>query len=73
MLFRLCPIAMAAILICQFPIATAVAEDWKGFRGNDGSGIQKQDVALPASWADGKNLLWKTPIDRKSTRLNSSH
>jgi len=62
MLFRLYPIAMAAVLICPLTIATAVGEDWRGFRGNDGSGIQKQDVALPASWADGKNLLWKIDL-----------
>ena len=39
------------ILVCAVHVATASAEDWPRFRGDNGSGIS-DSVAIPSEWTD---------------------
>lgn len=38
----------------------AVAQDWRGFLGNDGSA--KSSDKVPTSWSEKENLLWKLDL-----------
>ena len=40
--------------------AAPARADWPCFRGPDGMGTA--DAALPATWSDTENILWKTPL-----------
>ena len=42
---------------------TVLSTDWRGFRGNDASGVS-EGATLPTSWSVEKkqNILWNTPI-----------
>ena len=54
-------IAAALLLLATIP-ASSFAEDWRGFRGNDGSGISREDVPVPASWSTTENLRWSIDL-----------
>ncbi|MEE2989845.1 MAG: PQQ-binding-like beta-propeller repeat protein [Planctomycetota bacterium] len=54
-------IAAALLLLATTP-ASSFAEDWRGFRGNDGSGISREDVPVPASWSTTENLRWSIDL-----------
>lgn len=53
----------AVLLLASATVsATAVAaDDWKEFRGPNGSGLVL-DAELPTRWSESENILWKTPI-----------
>ena len=51
--------ALALALVC-FASVTVNAQ-WPQFRGPDGNGIAA-NADLPITWAEGKNVRWKTPI-----------
>ena len=38
------------------------AEDWRGFRGSDGSGISRGNASLPVSWSSTDNLSWSIQL-----------
>jgi outer membrane protein assembly factor BamB len=40
--------------------------DWPQFRGPGGLGVSG-DRSLPATWGDGENVLWKTPLPGAGT------
>ncbi|MCB1079488.1 MAG: PQQ-binding-like beta-propeller repeat protein [Verrucomicrobiae bacterium] len=43
--------------------ATALAGDWKGWRGPTGNGIAAEEgPAPPVRWSETENVVWKTPI-----------
>jgi outer membrane protein assembly factor BamB len=51
-----------AVILCAATNGFLAAEDWPGFRGATGMGISSE-AGLPVEWnADGKNVLWKTPL-----------
>lgn len=45
------------IVLAQAPAPT----DWRQFRGHDGAGLASSR-RLPLTWAEGKNITWKTAI-----------
>tara|TARA_Y100000758_G_scaffold231187_1_gene168019 strand:- start:426 stop:1724 length:1299 start_codon:yes stop_codon:yes gene_type:complete len=56
------PIIAAALLLLATAPASSFAEDWRGFRGNDGSGISRENVPVPASWSTTENLRWSIEL-----------
>lgn len=52
---------MGKYLAVLLAFATAQAADWPRFRGPNGSGVTDTSE-LPAQFAPGKNMLWKTPL-----------
>lgn len=46
--------------LCLAPFATR-AEDWPQFRGPNFAGAGQ--AALPATWSNDENLLWKAPLE----------
>ena len=42
--------------------APSFAEDWRGFRGNDGSGISREEVPTPIRWSGSENLRWSIEL-----------
>jgi hypothetical protein len=54
--------AAAAFLL--FIASGLEAQNWPQFRGPDGSGVaDRQDLPLEWSVAEGKNVLWRVPIE----------
>jgi outer membrane protein assembly factor BamB len=45
-------------------VAFALAEDWQQWRGPTGQGIAS-DQAVPTTWSETENIVWKTPIRGK--------
>ncbi|QVL30176.1 PQQ-binding-like beta-propeller repeat protein [Telmatocola sphagniphila] len=41
------------------------AQDWPQFRGPNFSGVSLEKKALPASWSEKENILWKTPLEQR--------
>ena len=56
-------IGSAVLAVLLLAPAVQAQSDWPQFRGPDGSGVAQQ--AVPVSWAEGKNVTWKTPIHGK--------
>jgi outer membrane protein assembly factor BamB len=52
----------ATLLLLATMSSSSFAEDWRGFRGNDGSGISREDVPVPASWSTTENLRWSIEL-----------
>ncbi|MCC6883772.1 MAG: PQQ-binding-like beta-propeller repeat protein [Verrucomicrobiales bacterium] len=52
----------ASFLACGLVCAPLQAQDWPQFRGPDGSGSSAR-TALPATWSDTENILWKAPLE----------
>ena len=51
----------------------AAAEDWPSFRGPTGMGISGE-TGLPLEWsADGKNVLWKSPLPTAAKDAAADH
>jgi len=44
------------------PNPPSSAEDWRGFRGNDGSGISREEVPTPTRWSGTENLRWSIEL-----------
>jgi len=66
-------VGMLAALACSAFVGRAVAEDWPSFRGPTGMGICTE-AGLPLEWgADGKNVLWKTPLLATSREGTADH
>ncbi|HZN33257.1 MAG TPA: hypothetical protein VFB80_05535, partial [Pirellulaceae bacterium] len=62
MLFRFTPHFAAALIALHLLAGRVTAEDWPGFRGPTGMG-QSAEAGFPLEWsADGKNILWKSPL-----------
>jgi outer membrane protein assembly factor BamB len=57
MIFRLV-VAMIALLSLDVAGAT---DNWPGFRGPD-AGVAGDDPALPDTWSETENIVWKAPI-----------
>ncbi len=53
-------LALAALL-ASVSLPYAAANDWVQFRGPGGAGAA--DMALPDSWSDVENVIWKTPLE----------
>src|ERR1035438_591116 len=67
--------ALVAAALCGVPgssDALAREANWPQFRGPGARGITT-NTNLPERWSASENVAWKAEIDRKSTRLNSSH
>ena len=54
---RILPALLAVIVLA----APAASQDWPQFRGPGGQG-HSSESGLPLTWAEGKNVAWKTPI-----------
>lgn len=52
---------ISVFMIATFFSSTAVAEDWRAWRG-DGSGVS-HEVGLPVQWSAQENVAWKVPIE----------
>jgi outer membrane protein assembly factor BamB len=52
----------ATLLLLATMPSSSFAEDWRGFRGNDGSGISREAVPVPASWSTTENLRWSIEL-----------
>lgn len=52
--------SLLALVVGLFA-TTLTAADWPSFRGPTGNGLPS-DEKLPAEWAPGKNVAWKSPI-----------
>ncbi|MFP6648754.1 MAG: PQQ-binding-like beta-propeller repeat protein, partial [Pirellulaceae bacterium] len=52
----------ATLLLLATMSSSSFAEDWRGFRGNDGSGISREDVPVPANWSTTENLRWSIEL-----------
>ena len=52
-----------AFLLLSFllPQAISAADDWKQFRGPNGSGVSGE-TNLPVDFGPEKNVIWKTPL-----------
>ena len=64
------PFKWATFFLCALCIATTTeisAESWARFRGPNGTGIAQNTGALPVTWSNESNLLWKTPTARGSS------
>lgn len=56
-------IAVSALFLVIAASGGAVPGDnWPGWRG-DGSGVAREQTALPMTWGPEQNVLWKTPIE----------
>ncbi|MEE2685236.1 MAG: PQQ-binding-like beta-propeller repeat protein [Planctomycetota bacterium] len=44
------------------PNSLSFAEDWRGFRGNDGSGISRDESPTPIHWSSTENLRWSIEL-----------
>jgi outer membrane protein assembly factor BamB len=53
---------IATLLLLATMPSSSFAEDWRGFRGNDGSGISREAVPVPASWSTTENLRWSIEL-----------
>lgn len=45
-----------------FPPGSAAASDWPRFRGENGSGVSADAVAIPTEWSESKNLRWSVDL-----------
>ena len=50
----------ASVLAFTILFSTVAQAQWPQFRGPDGNGLASTD--LPVTWAESKNVRWKTPI-----------
>jgi len=50
-----------ALLVAELWCATALAENWPGWRGPSRNGVT-DDVGVPLNWTPSENVLWKTPV-----------
>lgn len=50
----------SACVVALLAASVASAADWTRFRGPNGTGLG--DAAVPLSWDDARNLVWKTPL-----------
>jgi outer membrane protein assembly factor BamB len=57
--------AAVAVLISTFAAACLAGDNWPQFRGPTGQGISDA-TALPATWSETENVVWKTAIHGKS-------
>jgi hypothetical protein len=48
-------------LVLLVTVSIAGAEDWKRFRGPNGSGVPAS-TEFPAEFDRQKNLVWRTPV-----------
>ena len=55
---RVAPVSLSLLIVVT---AAVSAENWPQWRGENGQGISKE-TQLPAEWAPGKNIAWKTPL-----------
>jgi len=55
------PLRSLCLLATALAPLTVRAEDWPQFRGPNGAGVSQ--AALPTTWSDTDNLLWKTPLE----------
>jgi outer membrane protein assembly factor BamB len=55
------PIAAVALATLTSLSAAAATDNWPGFRGPD-AGVAADDPALPDTWSETENVVWKTPI-----------
>lgn len=53
--------AIALSLMCFMATTSAYAEDWRGFRGENGSGVSRE-AGLPVSWSATENIAWKAKL-----------
>jgi outer membrane protein assembly factor BamB len=51
--------ALVLLAVIQF---SSYAEDWRGFRGNDGSGISRERVPTPTRWSGTQNVRWSIEL-----------
>lgn len=56
---RFSRIACALLLLAG--MSTAMAADWRQFRGPDGQGVSKE-TGLPTEWSAAKNIVWKVKL-----------
>ena len=52
-------LSMSCVLSMSSLVGTSYAQEWAGFRGPQGSGVQKAAKGLPAEFGEKKNLVWK--------------
>ena len=53
--------------LCVMTSTDIFAESWGRFRGPNGTGVAENTGALPVTWSNKENLLWKTPVARGSS------
>ena len=56
---------LASLLVLGSSALSAQDLDWPQFRGPQGNGITTS-TNLPLSWAEDRNVKWKTPIHGKA-------
>ena len=54
-------VAMTAIMALLSLDVAGTTDNWPGFRGPD-AGVAADDPALPDTWSETENVVWKTPI-----------
>jgi outer membrane protein assembly factor BamB len=52
---------LALLLLCPAAAGRAGGDDWRQFRGPNGTGVSAS-TNLPVEFGAGKNLRWKTPL-----------
>ena len=60
---KIAPVLLAVAVVATSLQAQSKPTDWPQFRGPNGDGIAPGPV--PVTWAEGKNVKWKTPIHGK--------
>lgn len=53
--------AISLLLFFMLPRAISASDDWKQFRGPNGSGVSSE-TNLPVEFGPEKNVIWKTPL-----------
>ena len=51
----------AVLFLCASAAPSAIAGDWRQFRGPDGQGISR-GTGLPVTWSAQENIAWKSPL-----------
>ncbi|MCA9176704.1 MAG: hypothetical protein KDB14_19585, partial [Planctomycetales bacterium] len=52
---------IAAFMLLTTPATSAIAEDWRGFRGPAGDGVAVEKSA-PLKWSAEDNIVWKAKL-----------
>jgi outer membrane protein assembly factor BamB len=59
--FPVAPVALTALTTVLSLGAAGATDNWPGFRGSD-AGVAADDPALPDTWSETENIVWKTSI-----------
>jgi len=59
--FPVAPVALTALTAVLSLGAAGATDNWPGFRGPD-AGVAADDPALPDTWSETENIVWKTSI-----------